>query len=105
MRVQRILSTLAGLATGLLVLALVVAFLPAFQTWAAGKVLARVPGSSVERVSIGVGRASASGLRVEVDGAVLTVPAADADVGVLWAALGGVCHVRSLQAKGWTLDF
>jgi hypothetical protein len=105
MRVQRILSTLAGLATGLLAIALVVAFLPAFQTWAARKVLARIPGSSVERVSIGVGRASAVGLRVEMDGAVLTIPAADADVGVLWAALGGVCHVRSLQAKGWTLDF
>ena len=104
MRVQRILSTLAGLATGLLVLALVVAFLPAFQTWAARKVLARVPGSSVEAVSVGVGHASASGLRFDVDGAILTNPLGRCRCGRTLGGARGACHIRRLQAKGWTLD-
>jgi hypothetical protein len=104
MRAKRILRITAGIATSLLAVALGVAFTPSFQTWAARRILRRAHGTSVERFSYGIGKAEATGIRVEMDGSVLLVPRVDADVGILAAALGGVCHIRSLEAKGWTLD-
>jgi hypothetical protein len=96
------IATLAGAA----VLAAAAAFCPPLQTWAARRVLASVagPGASVEAASAGWGRISLTGLRFDLGGAVLEVPAAEARVGVLSALLGGKVTVTSLVAKRWTLD-
>jgi len=98
---QRII---AGLTAGLLVLAGFLVFLPGVQTWYVQRRLASLPGSSVARVSIGFGRAQVRQIRVERAGAVLTVPAVDAQLDTLPAALGRGWHIASLQARGWTLD-
>jgi len=104
MKEKRIFRTVAGIATGLLVVAVVVMFTPSAQTWAARRMLARVKGSSVDRVSIGLGHTSIEGLRIEREGAVLTIPSADADVGILTGAFTGFWRFRSLKAAGWKLD-
>lgn len=104
MRAKRILRIVAGAATGALALALVTAFLPAVQTWAASRLLQRQPGSSVKLVSVGLNHAYVVNVHMEMDGAVLDVPLAEADLSVLPAAFGGAWHFKSLRAKGWTLD-
>jgi len=106
MRAKQILLFCAGAAGCLLLLALGAALSPSVQTWAARTLIASVarPGSSVRRLSVGLDRMSLEGLRVELDGGVLSVPSADAELGVVSAGLGRGVHVRSLVAKGWTLD-
>ena len=51
-----------------------VAFLPPVQTWAARTAVAAVagPGASIESASFGPAHVSLRGLRVEMDGAVLS---------------------------------
>ncbi len=90
----------------MLLLAAAAAFSPPVQTYAAQRFLASAsgPGSSVRHLSAGLNRISLSGLRLELDGAVLVVPTAEAELAVLSAGLGRGIHVRRLVAKGWTLD-
>ena len=87
-------------------LAAAAAFNPQVQTWAARRALASaVPkGASVEGVSATMGRVSVRGLRLELNGAVLDVPDAQAQLGVVPAILRKGYLVRTLVAKGWTLD-
>ncbi len=90
----------------MLLLAAAAAFSPLVQTYAAQRFLASAarPGSSVGHLSAGLSRISLSGLRLELDGGVLVVPTAEAELAVLSAGLGRGIHVRRLVAKGWTLD-
>src|SRR5271165_2390909 len=106
MRAKQTLLICAGAAGCLLVLGAGAAFSPTVQTWAARTLISSVarPGSSLRRLSVGLDRMSLEGLRVEMDGGVLLVPSADAELGVVSAGLGRGVHVRSLVAKGWTLD-
>jgi hypothetical protein len=82
------------------------AFFPPVQTWVARKALASMApgGASLDRVSVGLSRMSLIGLRLERDGSVLVVPGADAELGVISAGLGMGYLVKSLVARGWTLD-
>jgi hypothetical protein len=105
MRAKPLLIALAA-AGGVLALALAVAFLPPVQTWAARKA-ARVlagPGATVEHASFGFGSVSLHGVRVEMDGALLTMPSVEADMPVVPALLGRAYHVQGLVSRGWTLD-
>jgi hypothetical protein len=105
MRAKRtVLVTLGALAL-VAALAAGAAFTPAVQTWEARRFLSsHVRGSTLGRLSVGPSRMSIEGLRVEWGGAVLEVPRAEAQLGVLSAALGRGLLVRNLTAKGWTLD-
>ncbi len=106
MRAKRILLFFAASAIGAAAIALAAALSPQVQTWAARRAVAAAagPDASLESASAGPGRASIVGLRVETDGAVLIVPAAEARIAVVPALLGRHYHFTSLAAKGWTLD-
>jgi hypothetical protein len=106
MRAKRKLPIAIGAIVGALLLVAGAAFSPPVQTWAARKAISSVtgPGSSLKSVSVGLSRMSLEGLRIDVGGALLVVPSADAELGVVSAGLGRGIHVRRLVAKGWTLD-
>jgi len=106
MRAKRILLLFLAAGCGAVALAALAAFSPQLQTWAAQRAVASLaePGSSLESASAGVGRASLAGLRVEMGGAVLLVPSAEARIPVAAALLGKRYHFTSLVAKGWTLN-
>ena len=102
MRAKRILwvSLLAAAA------AVGVCFVPAVQLWVAREALASVApaGTTLQRVSMRPGHVSVGGLHLELGGAVLDVPEADARLGVVQALLGKGYFFRDLVARGWTLD-
>jgi hypothetical protein len=106
MTAKKKLLIFAGAAGAVLLLAAGAALSPPIQTWVARKVISSAagPGATLERVSVGPDRVSLTGLRLELDGAVLSVPSADAQLGVIAACLGRGIHVSRLVAKGWTLD-
>jgi hypothetical protein len=106
MKARRTLTIALAALAGVVALAAVAALSPAVQTWAARRALASMagPGASLEGASAGWGRVSLSGLRFDMDGAVLVIPSADARVDVLAALLGRKLNLTSLVAKGWTLD-
>ena len=81
-------------------------FTSPLQTWIAQTVLDRQPGlqSSVGEVSAGFNEIKFTDLNLEMNGAVLTVPSLQASLPVKSAAWDHRLMVRSLVAKGWTLD-
>jgi hypothetical protein len=94
-----------------LVLALAVmlalfAIAPPVQTWFARRALADHPGisGSIGSLSAGFGRVDVADLRLERNGAVLTVPALQASVPLTSALWQRKFILRGLVAKGWTLD-
>ncbi|HEY4989802.1 MAG TPA: hypothetical protein VII09_08345, partial [Opitutaceae bacterium] len=105
MRAKSTLLILAS-AAGALALAAAAAYSTPVQTWAAWRLvpLLKRPGASVGTVAVGFTRASLARLHMEMDGAVLDVPSAQADLAVVPALLGKGYRVRGLSAKGWTLD-
>jgi hypothetical protein len=106
MRAKRTFTLAVSALAGAVVLAGAAAFSPTLQTWAARRALASVAGprASLDGASVGWGRISIRGLRLDVDGASLSAPTADAHVDVLAACLGRGLRLTSLVAKGWTLD-
>ena len=82
------------------------AFAPLVQTWIAQAVLACHPSvqGSVGSLSAGFGRIEVEDLRLACDGAVFTLPSLQANLPLTAAAWNRKFHVRSLVAKGWTLD-
>jgi hypothetical protein len=106
MTAKRIVLVLAGACAAALALACAAALNPAVQTWAARRAIARANGPvvSIERVSVGPGRAYLEGVRVQVDDGVLVIPAAEARLAVLPALLGRGWRFSGLSAKGWTFD-
>jgi hypothetical protein len=106
MRRFRLPLLIAVAAGGLLVLALAIAFSSGFQTWAARRALASHPEltGTIGRVSAGLGRVEARDVRLERDGAVLTLPRVEADVSLLGAMLRDKLTISRLVARGWTLD-
>jgi hypothetical protein len=105
MRAKPLRFAIAAVA-GVLAAALIAAFLPPVQTWAARKAIASIagPGASVERASFGFTSVSLRGVRVEMDGALLTIPSVEADMAVVPALVRKVYHIRGLAARGWILD-
>ncbi len=105
MTAKRIVLVLAGACAAALALACAAALNPAVQTWAARRAIARANGPvvSIERVSVGPGRAYLRGDAGAGDEASLVVPAAEARLAVLPALLGRGFRFTGLSAKGWTL--
>ena len=100
-----VLIATASLAI-LLLLVAGLAFLPAFQTWAARRVLADQPGTTVSlgRLAAGLQQVKVETVHARQSGAVLTLPSAVADLAVLDAVRHDRVTVRHFTAKGWTLD-
>lgn len=90
----------------LLLVALAVGLNASFQTWAARRELAKRPElhGSIGRVSAGFSRTEVRALKLESQGAVLTLPSLDLELPAISAGLSRKVYVRSLVAKGWTLD-
>jgi hypothetical protein len=85
---------------------LAVAFSSRFQTWAARRAVADQPGMTITlgSVSAGLARVNLRDVRVERDGAVLTLPSAEARLRVVSAVLNDRVLISELVAEGWTLD-
>ncbi len=90
----------------LLLAAVVLVFNASFQTWGARKALAGRPGltATLGSLSVGLSRVEVSQLRLESNGAVLTLPALVAELPVVSAAVSDKVRVGLLRAHGWTLD-
>ncbi len=82
------------------------ALIPAVQTWAAQSALAARPGlhATVGSLWVGFGFVDVTDLRLDPGGAVLKVPSLEARLPFYAAATGRRLYIRSLVAKGWTLD-
>jgi hypothetical protein len=102
----RFLLTCLVLAIAVVVLLLVAAFAPAVQTWVAQMALARQTGlhATLGSLYAGFSDVEITDLRVEVGGAVLTVPSLQAKLPIMTAVWNRKVLVQSLRAKGWTLD-
>lgn len=106
MKASRVLAICVGVVFAIALLGVVVALNSSFQTWAARKALAKQPDlkASLESLSAGLKRVEVRDLRVETRGAVLTLPALNAELPVLTAAFKQRVQITRLIAKGWTLD-
>ncbi len=94
------------LALALVAILALAAFLPRVQTLIAGMMLPDEPGRQVTlgSLSAGLSGVEVTDLRVEVDGAVLTLPSLTAKLPLKTAGWDRKLVIRSLVAKGWTLD-
>jgi hypothetical protein len=83
-----------------------VAIAPPFQTWYARLSLNERPElrASLGSISAAFGRVDVEDFKAEVAGAVLTLPTAEARLPILRALGSKRVQVRTLVAKGWTLD-
>jgi hypothetical protein len=77
-----------------------------FQTWAVRRALSNrsILKGSVESVSANPDEVRIQGLRLERNGAQLTIPSLEADLPVLPAAFWHRVAVQKFVAKGWILD-
>ena len=106
MKLVRVLLFAAAAFVLLLVAAVVVAFNSSFQTWVARRALASRPAlhTTIGSVAAGLSHVEVKNLRVESHGAVLTLPALEAELPLISAGLRDKVIVTRLVAKGWTLD-
>jgi hypothetical protein len=106
MKPVRILLLSLGVIIAVLVVAVVLAFNSGVQTWAARKALASQPAlhASLGSLSAGMNRVEIQSVRVEQNGAVLTLPALVAELPLVSAGLSKKVAVTKLVARGWTLD-
>lgn len=102
----RLLLLAVGALVLLLAVAIAVAFNSTFQTWAARKAIASNPDlrATIGEVSAGTREVALRNLKYELNGAVLTLPAVDAELPVLSAATSKKVLLSKLVAKGWVLD-
>jgi hypothetical protein len=102
----RFLSKILFLAVALAALLAVVSIAPVLQTWVAQLVLARQSGlhGSIGALSARFGEVQIADLHLERDGAVFTIPYFEARLPLTTAVWNRKLAVRSLVAKGWTLD-
>jgi hypothetical protein len=90
-------------AIGVLALAIIS---PTTQTWYVARALGHHPNlhATIESAALGASTAQLTNLRLERDGAVLTVPSLTAQLPIKSAVWSGKLALTSLTAKGWTLD-
>ncbi len=103
--IRRLASYLFFPAAIALILA-VAALIPAVQTWLVGLALDRHPEwhTSLGSLTARFGQVEVADLKWESDGATLTVPALTAHLPIVASLLKRDLPVRSVVAKGWTLD-
>ena len=102
----RLLLVAAAALTVALLLALGLALHSGVQTWAARRALAAQPGlkARLGMLNAGFQTVEVTDLRLERDGAVVTLPTFHAELSVIDAGLNEKVNIRRLVAKGWTLD-
>lgn len=102
----RLLLLGAAALAVLLVAAAAVALNSRVQTWAARRALASRPAlhATLGSVSADLGHVELKGLRVEANGAVLTLPTLTAELPLISAGASSKILITRLVAKGWTLD-
>lgn len=105
-RFIRFLLLCLSLVIALAAILVASAFVPAVQTWIVERALARQPGmrASVGSVSAGFSNVGVADVRLERDGAVLTLPALEAALPLKAALWNRKVRIAALVAKGWTLD-
>jgi hypothetical protein len=105
-KVIRILLTCLAVAAILALVVVLIAIAPAFQTWAAQEALSGKSGvqGTLGSLSAGFGEVDVEDLHLQSGGAVLTLPTLKAKLSLTDAVLRRKVQVRSLVAKGWTLD-
>ena len=83
-----------------------IAFFPNAQTWTVQWILGRQFGDqvSIDSLWAGFGKVEVAGLTVKAGDAVLTMPSIEARLPITNALLNRRVLIRSLVAKGWTLD-
>lgn len=106
MKVLRILLTCLAVAAILAVVIVLIAIAPAFQTWAAQAALSGKSGvkGTLGSLSAGFGEVDVEDLRLQAGGGTLTLPSLKARLSITDAVVRRQFQVRSLVAKGWTLD-
>ena len=106
MKPARILLIFIGVLTVFALVTVGLAFNSGVQTWTAKKILTRQPSvnATLESVAIGLGRAEVKALRVEMNGAVLTVPSLTVELPIIAAGFAREVSVGKLTARGWTID-
>ena len=106
MKFLRLLSKLFFLVVALAALLALVSIAPVLQTWVAQLVLARQSGlhGSVGALTARFGKVQIADLHLERDGAAFTLPYLEARLPLASAVWNRAANVRSLVAKGWTLD-
>ncbi len=94
------------LAAVLIAILLAAAFSPPVQTWVAQRALAGRPGlkGSLGSLSAGLSEIDLEDLHLEMNGCVLTAPSLQAELPIMTAIRDRKIRVRSLVAKGWTLE-
>jgi hypothetical protein len=102
----RILLTCLGLAAALFAVLVAVALVPDLQTRVAQSLLSSQAGykGSLGSLSAGFGEVDVEDLRLESGGNVLTLPLLKAKLPITTALWRRSARVRSLVARGWTLD-
>jgi hypothetical protein len=102
----RLLAKFLLLAVALAALLALVSIAPVLQTWVAQMVLNRPSGlhGSLGALSARFGKVQIADLHLEYDGAVFTIPYFEARLPLTPAVLNRAVKIRSLVAKGWTLD-
>lgn len=106
MKFIRLLLVVVAVMAAALAAVVAAAFIPAVQTWAARMALAARPAlhGSVGSVAAGWRKVDVSGLHLELNGAVLTLPSLEAELPLGSSAWDRSLRVHRLVAKGWTLD-
>lgn len=106
MKLIRILLTCLGLAGALVAVLFLLAMVPDLQTWAAQAALSRQAGfkGTLGSVSAGFGELDLEDLRLESPEGVFTLPSLKAKLPLTMAVWRRNARIRSLVAKGWTLD-
>lgn len=106
MKPARILLISLGVLTVFALVTVGLAFNSGVQTWTAKKILTRQPSvnATLESVAIGLSRAEVKALRVEMNGAVFTVPSLTVELPIIAAGFAREVSVGKLTARGWTID-
>jgi hypothetical protein len=106
MKILRFALIAAAALAAVLLVVVDLAFSSDMQTLVVRRLLAARPWmhASVGRVAVGFKHVRIEDLRVERGGILLAVPAIDADMPVLPAIWNHDLRIRSLSARGWTLD-
>lgn len=105
MKVVRIFVFSLITIAALIGVAIVFAFMPSVQTWAAKRALAKMPDAhgEISRVEAGLHRITLNQLVYEKQGLRLTVPSLTIEIPVMRAAKRDVA-IQNVVSKGWILD-
>lgn len=106
MKRLKLILIIVGSLAALVLLAVILAFTPAVQTWAVRKAVAGQPGMTIAigRVAAGLSSADVSDVRVEKDGTVIVIKQVTAAYSATDYIFGHKINVASANARGVEVD-